>query len=139
MAPPPATHQFAEHTGELRLRLRADSLGDLLAEGGRALAELALRNGSEGAPGPWTELEVRAADREALLVDWLNELIWRAEAHAAVPIDFEVLSASDDRIRARVRSVPVREPPALVKAATLHQVRVDAGQEGYHADVILDI
>jgi hypothetical protein len=42
-----ARHGFAEHTDELELGLAADSLGELFAEAGRALAEV-----MAGAPPP---------------------------------------------------------------------------------------
>ena len=84
------SHSFLEHTGEVRLQLQAGSLAELLAEAGRELAELLLRGASGNQVGPAEEIEVRSADRAALLVDWLNELIYRAESGVAVPTEFDV-------------------------------------------------
>lgn len=58
-------------------------------------------------------------------MDWLNELIYRAESGVAVPTEFDVREVGDSAIRARIRSAPVEQSPALVKAATLHGVRVE--------------
>lgn len=134
-----SSHEFLEHTGEVHLRVRAGSLADLLAEAGRALAELQLRGAASIPGGSWEYLEVRSSDREALLVDWLNELTCHAELRLQVPTQFEVLEATDRRVRARVRGVPVDEPPALIKAATLHGVRVEVIAGGMQADVVLDV
>lgn len=100
-----------------------------------------MRQGRAAAPpeGPWQDVSIRAADRAALLVDWLNELIFRAERDRMIPVAIEPLEASDTTLRARIRGMPVAEPPALVKAATLHGVRVDPDPEGVVADVILDV
>jgi SHS2 domain-containing protein len=132
-------HRFLEHTGEVQIQVRAGSLADLLAEAGRALAALQLRSGTGGAAGPWRELELRATDRTALLVDWLNELIYRAETDREVATEFDVHEAIDTVVRAAIRGVRVEQPPALVKAATLHRARVDPVAGGMEADVILDV
>jgi SHS2 domain-containing protein len=130
---------FLEHIGEVRLRVQAGSLTELLAEAGRALADLLLRGGPAQTGSRWRHIEVRSADREALLVDWLNELIYQAETTREVPAEFEVLEATATRVRARVRGVAVDQPPALVKAATLHGARVEVVAGGLEADVVLDI
>jgi SHS2 domain-containing protein len=87
----------------------------------------------------WTELEVRAADRASLLVEWLNELIFRAESEGWLPSEIEVLEDSPGRLRVRVRrrSWPSRAFP--VKAATLDRARVEAIPGGLIAEVTLDV
>ena len=75
-----ASHEIADHTSELRLRLRAPSLGELLVEAALALGEIQAR----GVPQPrgdgaWHTLDVSAPDRAGLLAEWLNELIYLAE------------------------------------------------------------
>jgi SHS2 domain-containing protein len=133
------SHAFLEHTGELHLRVRAGSLAGLLAEAGRALAGLLLRGAPRKPVGRWEEAEVRSTDRAALLVDWLNELIYRAESGLEVPTEFEVREVSDTVLRVRLRGVAVDEPPALVKAATLHGAKVEAVAGGLQGDVVLDV
>lgn len=132
-------HELADHVSEIRLRVRAGSLGELLAEAGRALAEIQLRGAEAAATGPSREVVVAAADRAALLADWLNELIYLAEAERWIGMDFEVDSAEDRGVSARVRGVHVERAPGLVKAATLHGVRVDEVPGGLEGEVVLDV
>jgi SHS2 domain-containing protein len=132
-------HRFLEHTGEVELQVRAESLADLMAEAGRALATLQLQGRAGGALGVWREVELRATDRVALLVDWLNELIYRAETAREVATEFNVHEAVETVVRAGIRGVRVDQPPALVKAATLHRARVEPVAGGMEADVILDV
>ncbi len=134
-----SSHRFLEHTGELALEVRAESLGALLAEAGRALGALALHGRLRQADGPWREVTVTSADRAALLADWLNELIYQAEARSEVPIEFEIQQVEDAQVRARFRGVAVDQPPALVKAATLHGVSVEPREGGLEGHVILDV
>jgi SHS2 domain-containing protein len=134
-----ASHELLEHTGEVSLRVRGGTFADVLAEAGRALAKLALRGRPATPTTSWTSVAVESADRESLLVDWLNELIFLAERDRVVPTEFDIREAGETALQARIRGVPVPEPPALVKAATLHRVRVEAVAEGMEADVILDV
>lgn len=131
--------ELLEHTAEVRLRLRGATLADVLAEAGRALARLELGDALPAASGEARLIEVRAADRDALLVDWLNELVFLAEAERWVAVEFEMLEATDVAVRARARGVRTRQAPSRVKAATFHGLDVIAGPEGFEAEVVLDV
>lgn len=73
----------------------AESLAGLACEAGRALGELLLRGAPAQPAGPWRTIEVRrSCDRAALLVDWLNEILYLAETGLWVPVEIEVTAAS---------------------------------------------
>lgn len=114
-------------------------MGDVLAEAGRALARLQLRGQPTAGSGDWESIEVRSPDTAALLVDWLNELIYRAETAGWVAVDFEIRQASDTQVTARARGVTLAEPPSLVKAATFHGARVVPVAGGLEANIVLDV
>lgn len=132
-----------DHTSEVQLEVGAESLAGLAAEAGRALGLLMLRGAPPAPEGPSRLLEVTSVDREALLVDWLNEILFVAETEGWVAVDFDVLEASPTRLAVNARGVSVEEPPSLVKAATFHGLRVveQAGglQAGLQAEVIFDV
>jgi SHS2 domain-containing protein len=133
------SHAFEEHIGEVRLRLRAPSLPALLEEAARALAELMGSGGAATAGAP-VRAHVHAADREALLAAWIDELVFLSETHKRVWTEAEIEHASDTELSARVRGV---EPAALrtqVKAATLHDLTVVArGPGALEATLVLDV
>jgi SHS2 domain-containing protein len=131
--------ELVEHPGEVRLRLRAASLGDLASVAGRALAELELGQEPGPAQGPWREVVVAGRDREAVLVHWLNELIYLAETDRWVGVEFAVDGATDTELRMRVRGVAVDEAPSRVKAATFHGLRIVFVAGGVEAEVVLDV
>jgi SHS2 domain-containing protein len=134
-----ASHEIIDHASEVCLRIRAASMSELLAEAGRALAEIQLRK-SGGAPAPkWRDIEVSASDRAALLAEWLNELIFLGETEAWVPVQFEVARATDTSARVRASGMSLARVPGLVKAATLHGLRVDEIPGGLEGEVILDV
>lgn len=132
-------HRFVDHTSEIGLQVEAGSFGELLAEAGRGLARLMLREVPAEAEGETREIEASSHDRESLLVDWLNEIVFVAETGLWIPLDFEVLEVSDTRIRARARGVIVAVSPSMVKAATFHGLQVLETADGLAAEVILDV
>ncbi|UQA57697.1 archease [Polyangium aurulentum] len=135
------SHTFEEHTGELRLRLDAPTVEGLFVEAARALAELAVGTDErlpepEGEPEP---VRLESVDREALLVDWLNELIFRTEIDGKAYVDCRLARIDESTLEATIRgaSHPALRP--LVKAATLHGVHITEKPHGYSVTVILDI
>ncbi|MBX3189203.1 MAG: archease [Labilithrix sp.] len=138
-APTASRHRFVEHTGELELRLEAPDLASLLEEAARALAEVM----AEDAAGPPTRapehLELAASDRESLFVDWLNELVYRAEVDKCVFVEVRVARATDRKLEAIVRGREPSSPRTAVKAATWHRLRVSDTPEGLEATVVLDV
>jgi protein archease len=131
--------ELVEHPGEVRLRLRAASLGDLAGVAGRALAELELGRTPGPAQGPWREVVVAGRDPEAVLVHWLNELIYLAETDRWVGVEFTVDRATETELRMRARGVAVDEAPSRVKAATFHGLRITGVAGGVEAEVVLDV
>ena len=138
MSTPARWHRFVEHTGEVCLQVRAESLAGLLAEAGRALGHL-LSGSSAAEMSSARIVELRSHDRESLLVDWLNEILFLAETELWVPIEVAVLDVADTMLRASVRGVAVSEAPSLVKAATLHRLRIEPSGDGLQAEVVLDV
>jgi SHS2 domain-containing protein len=137
--PNPASHELIDHTSEVQLRLRADSLGGLLAEAGRALAELQLRGAEAGTTTGPRRIHVAAADRESLLVDWLNELIFQAETERWVATGFVIERVNGRSIDATATGVELARISGLVKAATLHGLRVAEVDGWWEGEVILDV
>jgi SHS2 domain-containing protein len=131
--------ELLDHAAEVRVRVRAPTFGDLAAEAGRALARLELGGDPARTTGPARDIDVRSTDREALLVDWLNELIFLAETERWVPAEFEVATATDTRLQMRARGVTLEEAPARVKAATFSGLEIRPVPGGLEAAVVFDV
>ncbi len=81
---------------------------------------------------------MEAPDPTALLVDWINEIVYLAERDHWVPVDAEVTLDGHTAV-AEVSGRSVDEAPSFVKAATYHGVGVQAVHDGFEAEVVLDI
>lgn len=140
----PAQHSFEDHTSEVRLCVIAATLAGVFEEAGHALGELMLDGPPPASLGPVEEVRLVAPDRAALLVCWLNELIFLSETRKRVYVDFHVDSVSDTALHARVRGVFPDVLRTAVKAATLHDVVFEesasaGGASRYAAKVVLDV
>lgn len=133
-------HEFEEHTGEVRLRVEASTLPELFEEAARALVELSA-GGSLSAPlQDERRVEVRASDRDALLIDWLNELVFLSETTRCVFPSVHVEALDDRELRAVVRGAEPSVIRTAVKAATMHGVHIEqGGDDRWTARVVLDV
>jgi tRNA nucleotidyltransferase (CCA-adding enzyme) len=94
---------------------------------------------------PATAVSIRcsAPDRELLLFDWLNALIYEMATRHMLFSQFEV-GISDGELRATARGEPVdivrHEPRVEIKGATLTELQVAQDADGrWRAQCILDV
>jgi SHS2 domain-containing protein len=134
-----ARHAFAEHTGELELVIEAETLAGVFAEAAAALAEVMAGENSSAPPGARDGVTLVARDRAALLVDWLNELIFRSERDKKVYDDVRIEALSENRLVAAIAGRALEELRLPVKAATLHGLDIRATAGGFTARIVLDV
>jgi SHS2 domain-containing protein len=138
-ATPEAAHAFEDHTSEVAIRLEAPSLAALFVEAARALMELMGGGPPPAATDPPVEIRLHAPDRDALLVDWLNELIFRVETTGALYGEVRVAHVDETNLLAALRGTPAPDLRPLVKAASFHGLRITRHAGGLDATVILDV
>jgi len=132
--------ELLEHTADVGIGARGATLEEAFEQATLGLAEVlgALRPG----PGEAVAVEVTAGDPGALLVDWLNEVLWLHETrgHAAIAA-VRVERVGGDRAAGSV-TFSSTDPPAdgtFVKAVTYHRLRVGRDAGGWLAEVYLDV
>lgn len=131
------TYSWGEHVGELELRLAAAEEPGVFAAAVHAMGEL-LGSEDGGDAEEWFEVSAAGADRAVLLAAWLEELIFLAEHHGAVPVVVEDVVLEPARIRARLGAYR-GDPPHLVKAVTYHRLAFEPHADGWRATVVLDV
>jgi len=89
------------------------------------------------------DLEVSAPDRESLLVEWLNELIYLFDAEHVLLSRFDIEALTLTDLRAACYGEPFdrmkHKMKTGVKAATYHMLKLDEDGDGYRAQVIFDV
>lgn len=130
-------YRWVEHTSEVELLIEDESPEAVLTEALVALGELLTPDEPGGTPVTH-EVELTAADRPAVLAEWLNELVYLAETDGFIPERVVHLELEDSSLRATVgglRSVPQN----LIKAVTYHQLEMGQVEGEWHARVVLDV
>ena len=88
------------------------------------------------------DIEVTATDKESLLVEWLNELIYLFDTENIIFKRFDITELNNTRLRAKNYGEKVdsarHKLKTGVKAATYHMLKVDK-DDGYKVQVIFDI
>jgi SHS2 domain-containing protein len=95
---------------------------------------------AEFEPSIVREVAVEGVDRETLLVNWLNELLYLQETGSEAYNRFEVVEISDNRLRARVEGRPRQASDANpIKAVTFHNLRITEIKDGFEVTVVVDV
>lgn len=132
-------HRFVEHTGEIELVVEAPGFEALLEEAARALADIMAEDAAGPPSGPSEHVEIISKDRESLFVDWLNELVYRADVQKRVYAEVKIERASETRLEATIRGRTPDAPRTAVKAATWHRLSITPKNSGLEAVVVLDV
>ncbi len=129
-----------EHTADLALRVHAPDLQGLFVAAARGVSSL----GASVLQVPLTRVvsvTLDATDREALLVDWLNELLYLgaagAEQWSYVAFRFDVLT--ETTLRATALGALVMECRNAVKAVTFHDLVIHDDAMGFEATLVVDV
>lgn len=134
-------YEVIEHTADAGLHVWAPTLEELFADAARGLFGIM---GEGRGPRVHTErVTLEAPDREALLVDWLSELLFLFEARGVVPEEVGVRISEDPwRLEADIGGSDagrfVQGGPA-VKAITYHAIEVRATPTGVEGRVYVDV
>ena len=130
-----------DHTADVGIRAWGESLAEVFAQA--ALGMFSFISDLESVQERESrEVVVEGADREVLLVAWLNELVYLFGVEGLLFRRFDVLEMEDTRIRARCHGERLDQArhsvTAEVKSATYHMLEVKRN-DLWHARVILDI
>jgi SHS2 domain-containing protein len=130
------------HTGDLAWRLWGRDLPELFENAGGALSAT-LTDRRYLRRGVTREVRLEAFDRESLLVDWLNHLLYLFDIDGFLGRNFQVESLTPEGLKARVTGEifdPAHHPSRTgVKAATFHQLSIAPAGDGWQATVVLDL
>jgi SHS2 domain-containing protein len=121
------------------LRAFGADLPDVFETAARGLADIC----GTWAPGEGeaVDVELTSTDVEGALVDWLNEVLWLQDSKDAVltGVGVERVDASGVAGRLSVAPRAGELEGTAVKAVTYHQLEVRQGDDGWVAQVYVDV
>ncbi len=133
-----------DHTADLGLRIEAGDLSDLFRTAAEGLFDVVTAGRSTIEARDEEPVALTADSPELLLVEWLNELIFRVETRHALYARFDVEVADDGRsLQGAIAGEPIDPDRHVldheVKAATHHGLTMERTADGWRAEVIVDI
>ncbi len=137
-----------EHTADLAIEVEAPSLERLFEGSAHGLtgvlvgAEAGSDGGAPGRQAEWRELVLEAPDREALLVDWLRELLYIQMSEGLLVTAVEIGELAEDRLTARAGLArPAAETPVEreLKGVTYHDLAIGRRRDGWFARIVFDL
>jgi riboflavin kinase / FMN adenylyltransferase len=127
-----------EHTADLQIRVRGACMADLLRRAAGGMFSLMRGQTSSDARDIEREVQLEASDRESLLVDWLNELLYLSSKHHEV-YDAYALEANDRSVSATLCGTDGWSPRREIKAATFHDLAVNVHGSQWEARITFDV
>jgi riboflavin kinase/FMN adenylyltransferase len=134
----PDFYEELEHTADWAIRVRGRDLAELFAHAGQAM--FAMMGADLSAPTrSGHALHLSDLDAEALLVRWLNSLLYLQEMNGELYTRFDVRRATPTEIEATVHGAPGKPTRAKIKAVTFHDLRIEETSEGLAATLVFDV
>jgi SHS2 domain-containing protein len=134
--------EITDHTADVGIIAYGKDVEELFSNA--ALALFSLITELESIEGKsHLNLKVSSQDRDSLLVEWLNELIYFFDAKHILFNRFDIERLTHNELKAICYGEdfdPMKHKIKRgVKAATYHMLKLDKNGDGYKAQIILDI
>ncbi len=138
MSANPCFFRELDHTADLAIEVWGEDFATLLVHAAEAVFAL---QGLPDAGGERTQhdVHVQAADRETLLVDWLNELLFLSETLGEVYTTFDLALVGEFAVSATVGGYKGHPTKRRIKAATFHDLRIACESGRCVARVVFDV
>jgi len=134
-------YELRAHTADVAVEATAPTRGELFAAVADGLATAMCE--STPAAGDRFSVDCRAESIDALLYEYLDQLIYERDVRLVLPVDNEAHVAESDewwRLNASARGVPLDAVDAReVKAVTYSEMVVDRRGEGWYGYVVFDV
>ncbi|WP_049927016.1 archease [Halopiger goleimassiliensis] len=138
--------ELRDHTADVAVEATGDDLESVFA----AVADGFVAASCEDVPadeGERFSLSVAAESREALLFDYLDELVYLRDVRVELPVDHRIdrIDRPDDEsaawtLEATARGVPLSAVAAReIKAITYSEMRLERVDDGWEAYVVFDV
>ncbi len=127
-----------EHTADWSIRVRGATLPELFVNAATGMYSL-MADISTITPTTERTIEASSVDTEALLVKWLNELLYHTEMSGEVFCAFAIVSFEPVRLVSTAKAGRGIELKKQVKAVTFHNMQIVSGENGYKVIIVFDV
>jgi len=134
--------EILEHPADIGFRVRGQTLAQLFENAAVAMLSIAVELDNVCAAEQFL-LSASGPDAEALLVNWLNEVLFWTDARGIVFREFRVQEIEPIHVSGigwgEARDPARHRAKLIIKAVTYHQLKLEHTKQGWLAEVFLDI
>jgi len=134
-------YEQIEHTADIAARIYGGTIRELFENA--AFAMFDMMGDLDGLlPEETCEVSAEGADKESLLVSWLNELGYRAQSGGMLFFRFEVTALEETALTGVAQGQKIvwgERCRTEIKAATYHELEIKKTDEGYEVTVVFDV
>jgi SHS2 domain-containing protein len=141
------SYELRDHTADVAVEATADGLGGVFAAVADGMAAAMCDDVPAG--GERREVTVCAESRDALLFDYLDELIYERDVHSVLPVDNEATvtdatvgtaETGEWQVEGSYRGVALADVTARdLKAVTYSEMDISETDDGWRAYVVFDV
>lgn len=133
--------KIKEHTADVSLEASGGNLAEAFSNLGEGMFSI-ITYPEKINPSQCFDIEVKSTDEDALVVDWLNELLFLNQARGVMIRRFEIKEISENSIKSlgcgEIFDEGKHPIKTEIKAATYHDLSVTK-QEGIKIKVTFDV
>lgn len=132
-------HKILPHTADLRLKIFGKTKEELFANAVRGMFLAIEPTYSEDAPEVGRLVRINSKDTDALLIDFLSEVLYLSDIHDEAYNKIEIEQLSDQEIRAIIFGKPIKGFREEIKAVTYHGAHIKQVKGVWEVEIIFDI
>ncbi|MBI5045622.1 MAG: archease [Candidatus Niyogibacteria bacterium] len=127
------------HTADLRMRVDGLSLQELFLGAFEGMMRVLKERkpSREAAKIFKRRIKISSADASALLVDFLNEVLYNAYSHKEIYLSVAFKNISNTELEAEIFGVPVEDFDEDIKATTYHEADIKKNKSGKWETVLV--
>jgi len=133
--------EVLEHTADIGFRAWGSTFEEMLSSAAMALVAIAMEVDDIDPREPYP-IAAQGEDRESLVVNWLNEVLYLVDGRLLALRRVEMKECSETAVSGVAWGEPHTEKhraKLIVKGVTYHQLKVEPTANGWFCEVYLDI
>lgn len=137
------------HTADFKIRVYGTTLPELFANACIGMfscigpqSKLCTQQGAEIICSTLPEqrtVEIKAMDKEMLLVDFLSEALYLSDVHNEAYLAVDMHAFTQTSLQAALHGVKVTRFDLEIKAVTYHDLAITDNDAGWQVDIVFDI
>jgi SHS2 domain-containing protein len=140
-ANPDGGWRLLDHTADIRLEVWGTSPEKLFIYAAKSLSTL-LTSPTEPNSEEQIQVALEGGELDELLVNWLREILFYTQTRRIVVTEADIVELSETSLKARLKVRKKRigaETSIEVKGVTYHGISIRVNDQGYTAQIIVDI